>query len=322
MLTASEGLEANHSRRMFDFDYMEFPKFSDNFSIRRNGTRAEEEEYYDPSIMELKRVMDILNKYVLPIIIIIGIVGNMVSFLVYSLTPRLYRQSSNLYLAFLAIVDNLSLLCIFVVWFGWVEIHIFQENGWCQTVFYCTSVGSFLSAWTIVSFTCERWIVVFHPLKRHVLCTRKRALIVMTSLTVTSMILYSFSLFTTTVHHSNGSQVCGYSYFVPQQVSWETMVHVQSTYSISWINNCLVMSTSILWKKPTTTTIMSTMTTTTTSMYTLYSRNPSTVICFLTFQIYYSSLTYPDDDDYNDDDNDDDNDNDWDGEGDDDDNDD
>jgi len=110
---------------------------------------------------EFHRVISILHVYVLPIIILIGIVGNTISFLVYVSTPRLYRQSSSLYLAFLAAVDNISLIFIFAVWFGWIGIHIFHKNGWCQTILYCTYVCSFLSAWTVVSFTVERWIVVF-----------------------------------------------------------------------------------------------------------------------------------------------------------------
>jgi len=162
----------------------------------------------DESDAEFHRIISILHVYVLPIIILIGIVGNTISFLVYVSTPRLYRQSSSLYLAFLAAVDNISLIFIFAVWFGWIGIHIFHKDGWCQTILYCTYVCSFLSAWTVVSFTVERWIVVFHPLKRHQLCTRRRAIIAMVSLTVVSLAFYSFSLFTTSVRYFRGLPVC------------------------------------------------------------------------------------------------------------------
>jgi len=157
---------------------------------------------------EFHRIISILHVYVLPIIIVIGIVGNTISFLVYVSTPRLYRQSSSLYLAFLAAVDNISLIFIFAVWFGWIGIHIFHKNGWCQTIQYCTYVCSFLSGWIVVSFTVERWIVVFHPLRRHQLCTRRRAIIAMVSLTLFSLVFYSFSLFTTSVRYFRGLPVC------------------------------------------------------------------------------------------------------------------
>jgi len=78
---------------------------------------------------EFHRIISILHVYVLPIIILIGIVGNTISFLVYVSTPRLYRQSSSLYLAFLAAVDNISLIFIFAVWFGWIKIRIFYNNS-------------------------------------------------------------------------------------------------------------------------------------------------------------------------------------------------
>ena len=66
-------------------------------------------------------------------------------------SSSLRRQSSSLYLAFLAAVDNISLVFILAVWFGWIGVHIFHKNGWCQTIMYCTYVCSFLSAWTVVS---------------------------------------------------------------------------------------------------------------------------------------------------------------------------
>ena len=140
------------------------------------------------------RIMDYLNIYVIPVIIIIGVLGNTLSFFVFVFT-HLNRQSSSVYLAFLAAADNLFLISLLFVWFGWVEIHIFQRNGWCQSVIYCTYVCSFLSEWTVLSFTIERYIVAFHPLRRHNLCTRKRAIVAMTSLTFFSLIFYSYSIF-------------------------------------------------------------------------------------------------------------------------------
>ena len=165
----------------------------------------------DAGDLLFQRVISILHVYVLPVIILIGILGNTVSFLVYVGTPRLCRQSSSMYLAFRAAIDNVSLIFVFVVWFGWVGIHIFHKNGWCQTVLYCMYVCSFLSVWTVVSFTCERWIVVFHPLKRHRLCTRKRALIVMASLTISALAFYTFSIFTTRVRYASGLPICSQS---------------------------------------------------------------------------------------------------------------
>ena len=168
--------------------------------------------YWDESDLLFQRIINVLNVYVIPIIIIIGLIGNTICFLVYICTPHLSRQSSSVYLAFLAAVDNGFLVSLFVVWFGWVGIHVFHKNGWCQTILYCTYVCSFLSAWTVVSFTVERWIVVFHPLRRHQLCTRKRAILVMTALTLFALGFYSFSLWKTGIRKvRNGGEVCASS---------------------------------------------------------------------------------------------------------------
>ena len=204
------------------------PLLLEDFGISFNTTGSNltgKVQLSDPLVAEsdaeFHRIISILHVYVLPVIILIGIVGNTISFLVYVSTPRLYRQSSSLYLAFLAAVDNISLIFIFAVWFGWIGIHIFHKNGWCQTILYCTYVCSFLSAWTVVSFTVERWIVVYHPLKRHRLCTRRRAITAMITLTVVSLSFYSFSLFTTSVRYFRGLPVCVThdKYNAPLQVS-------------------------------------------------------------------------------------------------------
>ena len=61
----------------------------------------------------------------------------------------------------------------------------------------------------ISGFTCERWVTIFHPLKRHIICTKRMAMIIMTSLTLGSMTFYSFTLFIYKVKtFPNGRKVC------------------------------------------------------------------------------------------------------------------
>ena len=104
-------------------------------------------DIYRGSILSL---VDILNMYLIPVIILVGLAGNSAAFVVLMVTPRLFCQSSNMYLAFLAMVDNLSLVFVMTVWFGWIGINFFHRNGWCQTINYFASVCSFLSAWTVI----------------------------------------------------------------------------------------------------------------------------------------------------------------------------
>ncbi len=56
-----------------------------------------------------------LNTYVTPIVIVIGVLGNTLSFVVFVAT-HLSRQSSSVYLAVLAAVDNVFLVILLFVW--------------------------------------------------------------------------------------------------------------------------------------------------------------------------------------------------------------
>ena len=149
-----------------------------------------------------------LNIYGIPIIIIIGLIGNSVA-LGILLCSHLRIHSPSVYLAFLNASDNLFLLCLGLgVWLGWIRVYLIHKDGWCQIIVYLTYVSSFLSTWIVVCFTVERFIVVFYPLKRHVYCTRTRALRVAVAVTMFAFIAYSFSLATTKIHVIRSTRIC------------------------------------------------------------------------------------------------------------------
>ena len=62
-----------------------------------------------------QRVTYTLNKYVTPMVIFIGVFGNTLSFVVFVGT-HLSRQSSSIYLAVLAAVDNAFLVTLLFIW--------------------------------------------------------------------------------------------------------------------------------------------------------------------------------------------------------------
>lgn len=96
-----------------------------------------------------------LNLYAIPIIIMVGVAGNTLSFYVF-LGTYLSRQSSSIYLAYLSVADTGFLLSLFLVWLEWVDIKLFHKQGWCQLILYTTYLFSYLSVWTVVAFTAER----------------------------------------------------------------------------------------------------------------------------------------------------------------------
>lgn len=147
-----------------------------------------------------RKLMDVVNIYLTPVIIIIGMTGNLTSFLVFTLT-HLRRQSSSVYLASLALADLGFLFCLSIIWLSWIKIPLFHRQVWCQAVVYITHVCTFLSVWFVVSFTTERYIIVWHPLRKDRLCSTKRATIVVACLSTVALLFYSYHTWTTGVYN-------------------------------------------------------------------------------------------------------------------------
>lgn len=122
------------------------------------------------------------------------------------LTKQLRCRNSSVYLGTLAAVDSGFLVALFGVWLSFVgEGEAFHRAGWCQAVVYVIHVCSFMSVWTVVAFTCENWIVIYHPLRRHALCTRRRAAVVMGALTATAVTAYSIGVWMPSKSSSSSS---------------------------------------------------------------------------------------------------------------------
>lgn len=128
----------------------------------------------------VEEYMSIFGPFVLTTL---GIVGNILSILIF-LSPRYRRQSSHFYLLSLALSD----LCFLVI--NLIEDTFRNHNEMFQSqinvldrspTFMCISAQyvrnstRLLSSWIIVSFTIERLLVVFYPLKRADICRRKIA---------------------------------------------------------------------------------------------------------------------------------------------------
>ena len=159
--------------------------------------------------------------YLVPIIIVIGLVTNILSFCVF-LSRHIRLQSSSIYLAWLAVSDSFVLLMTSASWLSWIRIMWVHQEGVCQIVIYGTYVWAFISVWTVVAFTVDRYIVVCHPLSRMSMCTRRRAKIVACAISLAAVLLYSYSLVTIKVYESAGMQYCGddhrYKFFIKLMV--------------------------------------------------------------------------------------------------------
>ena len=179
--------------------------FMDGKNIRKSNASLDSLDYRSHMLRTLaikrskaddfKLILDFLNLYVTPFIIVIGLIGNIISFLVFSMT-HLRRLSSSIYLAALSMADTGFLLSLTVVWLSHVNVPIFQNQIWCQLTVYITHIFNFLSVWFVVSFTAERYIIVYHPLRKDTHCTKRKAKIVISSLIFIALILYCWTVVT------------------------------------------------------------------------------------------------------------------------------
>ena len=179
----------------------------------------------------LVTVLRCLDVYVLPVVALVGLAGNLLSFVVFVAT-YMWRLSSSVYLAALCLADMGFLLCVLASWATHIGVDVYHTEGWCQTFIYLTYVSSFLSVWYVVSFTAERYIAVHFPLRRQDLCTTRRAKVAVLVLAFAAALLYSYGLWTSGVHSLNLGYVqhatCGplpqYTMFVNVAYNVDTVI--------------------------------------------------------------------------------------------------
>ncbi|XP_011873888.1 PREDICTED: thyrotropin-releasing hormone receptor-like isoform X2 [Vollenhovia emeryi] len=172
-------------------------------------TIFELDEESDSFCTSLYFLLDFCHIYYIPSIILLGLVGNLLSCVVF-LKTHLKLRSSSYYLAALATTDFSFLMSLLLVWLnstiGW---KVFNNNGWCETLVYVSAVCSSLSVWLIVAFTVERFIAVQYPLHRPHMCTVARAKTIILVLTILALVSHSYSFVTAgVVKNQGGDEVC------------------------------------------------------------------------------------------------------------------
>ncbi|KAL1131072.1 hypothetical protein AAG570_012309 [Ranatra chinensis] len=136
------------------------------------------------------QVLNGFQLYYVPVLVVLGTLGNCLSVLVFFAT-KLRKLSSSYYLSALAVSDTGFLLGLFLSWLNLVDVTLFTQQGFCQFSVYFSQVCSFLSVWFIVAFTVERFIAVRYPLKRPSMCTVSRAKSVLAVLSLLALLIHS-----------------------------------------------------------------------------------------------------------------------------------
>lgn len=198
-------LEDLGNMEMHNVTIEELLRFLSNNST--NGSLFDPYPALPPSLKLFREVIRWMEYVILPTIIIMGLLGNGISFLVFSFS-HLRRLSASVYLAALSLANAGFLLIRSIKWTSTFKLLLNTDAG-CQTFLYMFHVFRFLSVWYVVSFTVERYIAVCQPFQRQHMCTPRRAKIVVIILAVLSLIIYSFVTWTSGMQKMYGVTECG-----------------------------------------------------------------------------------------------------------------
>lgn len=137
-----------------------------------NGNTTEDDDY--EVVDSTKLLVSFLSFYYVPVLIVLGSIGNVLLALAF-LTTKLRKITSCLYITALCVSDTLVLFEAGVQWLSHVDINIYDENYFCQGLSFLSQSAHFTSIWLVVAFIVERFIALAFPLKRQSMCTAKRA---------------------------------------------------------------------------------------------------------------------------------------------------
>ncbi|KAH9380108.1 hypothetical protein HPB48_019132 [Haemaphysalis longicornis] len=166
------------------------------------------EEEFSESFERALFVLRQLYTFFIPLLIVLGLVGNGLSFVTFLFT-RLRVRASSFYLGMLALSDFGYLFIMGFVWLDKQGVKVLNKRGLCQGIVYFSSVFSFWSVWLTVTFTAERCLAVKCPLRRLQLSTRGRARVTVTATALTSLLVNSYLLvFTDVIVDEDGEAGC------------------------------------------------------------------------------------------------------------------
>ncbi|WAR11491.1 GHSR-like protein [Mya arenaria] len=157
------------------------------------------------------RINKAIGLYLPPFLLLMGTFGNVMTFLILR-NKAMTRQSTNLFLAALAIADSIVLFVgLLRRWLGDIlQMDIQSESDWlCKAVSVLGYSSSQFSVWLIIAVTIERFLVVSHPLHTSRYCNLTRAKRIICLIAFLIVAINFHFLFTVSVHeHEHGLKSC------------------------------------------------------------------------------------------------------------------
>jgi somatostatin receptor 2 len=143
-------------------------------------------------------------------------------------------------LAALSLASSLFCFANFLAWLETVNINFIHQDVVCQTVVYISYVCSFLTVWFVLCVTFENFLISINLKCAVLVCTVRKARMIVTVLTSLAVGLYSFSLWTTQTISVSGKKHC------TQKQKYEFVIHA-FTYVDVIVTSLLPFLTMIIF---------------------------------------------------------------------------
>ena len=182
----------------------------------------------------------VLDVYMSPVIIALGLTGNMLSVIV-MLQKSLRKSSSTFLLCSLAITDNVVLITFLMrSWimaaFG-VDIRTVSTIG-CKISLFLLYFGPHLSSWTLAFVTIERLVSVAWPLRTFDYCSRSRVIISWLAMVICLLLVNGHILWTADLMQFQSQPHCECAFDAK---------YFHFAYEIfPWVDFCVMVGTFIV----------------------------------------------------------------------------
>ena len=152
----------------------------------------------------------LMLQIVLPVLLVLGTIGNMLSVIVLS-RKAMKKSVSSTFLLGLSVADLLVLyVCLMRDWIRYIKTDVRHAANWtCKGQYWLHYALLDFSIWLLTALTVERFLSTFKPISKKILCTRWRAKRVIICILIVDLIVHCHFLFgmeLKPVRSGNGSQ--------------------------------------------------------------------------------------------------------------------
>ncbi|XP_060605151.1 FMRFamide peptide receptor frpr-18-like [Ruditapes philippinarum] len=137
-----------------------------------------------------------IEKYVIPVICLLGLIGNTLSSIVFLRKP-IRNSSCSIFLCARGFSDNGFLSTLLIIWISRTfQLRLGEIQSSCQIIIFLTYVFGCTSVWLVVFVTAENYIRICRPFIVNRICTTNVAKCVVGILLFVTLCIYNFPFWT------------------------------------------------------------------------------------------------------------------------------